>query len=117
MFRAVALSIVLAIAGTPSAASVCRVWCNPDGAAASGCLHEELFAAAIVAGDDACRDTLVATAFLPERVGSAASSSDAPYAVAPSHQSAVSMTDARPREQTPRPRSFESGPLETALRL
>jgi hypothetical protein len=116
VFRAVALSIVLAIAGTPSAALVCRIWCNPDGAATSGCLHEELFAA-IVAGDDACRNTLVGTAFLPERVRRAASSSYAPYAVAPSHQSAAWMTDAGPREEVARPCSFESGPLETALRI
>ena len=117
MFRAVAVSIVLAIAGTPSAALVCRIWCNPDGAAASGCHHEELFAAAIVAGDDACRNTLVGAAFLPEQVRRAASASYTPYAVAPSHQSAAWMTDAGPREETARTCSFESGPLETALRI
>jgi hypothetical protein len=40
VLRATVLSIVFAVAVGPNAALLCRVWCDPGAATASGCHHQ-----------------------------------------------------------------------------
>lgn len=40
MLRATVLSIVFTVAVGPNAALLCKVWCDPGAAAASGCHHQ-----------------------------------------------------------------------------
>lgn len=67
MFRAVALSIALIVGVGPGAALLCRAWCDPLLAAASGCHHPGAGDESRVASTDACDDlAITASPFLQE---------------------------------------------------
>jgi hypothetical protein len=54
VFRALVLSIALTVAAGPSAAMLCRTWCNPQAFGADGCNHAASTASTSVAADDTC---------------------------------------------------------------
>lgn len=116
--RAFVLSIVLTLAGGPNASLLCRTWCDPQAAAASGCRHEDPATSPSVAGDDSCDKVVLSAAFLREDVRRGASAPDADDAVlVPRCQLAHSTTDARPRQEPGREWSLDHRPLSTALRI
>jgi hypothetical protein len=82
VFRGAVFSIVLALTGSPVTALLCRTWCDPNGAAASGCHHEELVSFTVVTGEDACRNAVVnVTALVQEDVRRGMSSVHARHAI------------------------------------
>jgi hypothetical protein len=118
VFRVAVLSVVLAMTGTPTATLLCRTWCDPDAAAASGCHHERLGTVTIVAGQDGCRNTVLsATSIVQENVRRTLSP-DREYALPLSrYQLAPSTADTRHRSGADRDRSLDNQPLTTALRI
>jgi hypothetical protein len=64
MMRVAALSIVLALAAGPATGLLCRSWCAPEAAAASGCHHDSPAGTTRLAGTAACDEL----AMLPEGV-------------------------------------------------
>ena len=68
MFRAAALSIVLTLAVGQNAA-LCKVWCYPQEAAATGCQHNDAATSASVTRNDVCNHVgLGIIAFVSEDV-------------------------------------------------
>jgi hypothetical protein len=70
VFRAATLLIVLAVAAGPSAGLVCRMWCDPLAAAASGCHHaDDDVATSVASAGRSCDDeALTAATFVREDV-------------------------------------------------
>ena len=118
MFRAVLVSIVLTLAVGPDAALLCRVWCNPQSAAASGCHHEGSSISPVVAGDSSCDRELGAGTFLRQEAGRLAGAVVVAHAiVVPRYQIAQLTTAARPDWATGGGWSLATRPLSTVLRL
>jgi len=119
VFRAVVLSVVLILAVGQNAALLCRAWCHPQAAAASGGHHEEPANSPSVADDDSCDHVVLSVAaFLREGVRRGVSSPDGNHAApVPHYQLAHSTTDARLGQEPGREWSLEERPLATALRI
>ena len=118
MFRVAVLSIVLAMTGTPTATLLCRTWCDPDAAAASGCYHERLATVTIVADRDGCRNTVLsATSIVQENVRRTVSPGRAYALPLPRYQLAPSTVGSRLRPGADRDRWLDNQPLTTALRI
>ena len=118
MFRVAVLSIVLAITETPTATLLCRTWCDPSTAAASGCHHERLATFIIVAGQDGCRNTVLSATSIGQENVRRTRSPDREYALPLSrYQLAPSNVDTRHRAGADRERSLDYQPLTTALRI
>lgn len=118
MFRASVLSIVLTLAAGPNAALLCRTWCDPQAAAASGCHQEAPATSPSMAGDDTCDNVLSAAAFLREDVRGGVASQDADQAVlVPRYHLAYSAIAARPGQEPGCGWSLDHRPLSTALRI
>lgn len=67
MFKAVALCIALIVGVGPGAAVLCRAWCHPLLAAASGCHHPGAGDESRMASTHACDDLAIAASpFLQE---------------------------------------------------
>lgn len=117
--RAVVLSLVVTLAVGQDAALLCRAWCNPQMAAASGCLHQESANSPSVAGDNNCDHVVLSvSAFLRAEVRPGTPSPDVGHAiVAPPYQLAHSTTDARRGQEPGRGSSLQQRPLATALRI
>jgi len=118
VFRAAALSIVLTLAVGPSASLLCRTWCDPHAAAASGCHQEDPPGSPSAGGDDSCDHQVLSAAFVPENVRRALSSPDWDHAIpVPRYQLAHSTIDAPPRHEPGREWPLEKRPLPTVLRI
>ena len=78
MLRAVAISIVLALATGPNASLLCSTWCHQ--AATAGCEHRDTTGAQTIATDDACPMTVgIATAYVRDDVRRGASTPQAQH--------------------------------------
>ena len=64
MLRVAALSIVLALAAGPATGLLCRSWCAPEAAAATGCHHDSPAGTTLLAGTATCDEP----GLLPEGV-------------------------------------------------
>jgi hypothetical protein len=110
-------SIVLTLAVGQDATLLCRVWCNPQAAAASGCHHEESINPPTVAGDS-CDYVLGVGAFIREEAGRTVAAPDVAHAiVVPRYQIAQLTADARPDWEPGREWWLAKRPLSTALRI
>jgi hypothetical protein len=118
VFRAAVLSIVLAMTGTPTATLLCRTWCDPSAAAASGCHHEGLATVTIVAGQDGCRNTVLSATSIVQENARRTLSPGREYALPlPRYQLAPSTVDTRLRLGVDWDRSLANQPLTPALRI
>ena len=118
MFRVAVLSIVLAMTGTPTATLLCRTWCDPSAAAASGCPHERLATFIIVAGQHGCRNTVLSATSIVQEDVRRTLSPDREYALPLSrYELNPSTVDTRHRAGADRERSLDYRPLTTALRI
>jgi hypothetical protein len=118
VFRAFVLSIVLTLAVGQNATLLCRAWCDPQAAAASGCHHEESTNSPTMGGNSCDHAVLSIGAFLREEVGRAVDAPDAARAIfVPRYQISQSSTDARVAQKPEREWSLEKRPLSTALRI
>jgi hypothetical protein len=67
VFRAVVLSIVLALAIGPNAVVLCAAWCHPEETKSSACRHPDATMSPLVTGENNCRTVpAVAAAFVRE---------------------------------------------------
>jgi hypothetical protein len=118
VFRAAALSIVLTLAVGQNAA-LCRVWCDPPEAAATGCQHKDAATSASMTRNDVCNHVgLGVIAFVTEALRRDTSAPNALHMVSvPRFRLAPLPADIRsghaPRQQT----LLEAQPLVTPLRI
>lgn len=118
MLRAIALSIVLALAAGPSASLLCKAWCDPHVAAESGCHGQGAGEAASVASDDSCQDSVQeSAAFLKEDLRRTTASDAGPAVSVARFQLDGSATDRRPAWHRERAPSDAQRPLNTPLRV
>ena len=118
MLRAIALSVVLALAAGPSASLLCKAWCDPHVAAENGCHGQGAGEAASVASDDSCQDSVQeSTVFLKEDARRTASEDSAPAVATARFQRAPSTSDSRPIWRRGRAPSDPPRPLDTPLRI
>lgn len=118
VFRVAVLSIVLALTGNPTAALLCRTWCDPHAAAVSGCHHEELATFTVVAGEDGCRNAVLnAPAFVQEDMRRGVSSNEGHAIAVPRYELGGSMVNGSVGDAPSHDRLLETRPLETALRI
>jgi hypothetical protein len=97
---------------------LCRVWCDPQAAAASGCHDRATIDSPSVTGDTGCDRVLSVGAFLREEAKRSAAAPDAAHAiVVPRSLIAQLATVARPEWATGREWSLAKRPLSTVLRL
>jgi hypothetical protein len=110
---------VLALAGGPNAGLLCRAWCDPHAAAASGCHEDSSSTSPTLSDTGSCDDVMLVTAAaIREDVRRAPSPIDAQQAIqVPRFLLAPSTTDShnvrKPREEWP----LEKRPLSPALRI
>jgi hypothetical protein len=117
--RAVFLSIALSLTVGPNVSLLCKAWCDPVAAAASGCHHRQgLTDSPNLVETDSCGDTVPGgAAFLTEDVRRTLSAPGADQAVAaPGYQLAPTTTGVS-LDRARRLPSLETRPLETALRI
>lgn len=119
VFRAAVLTIVLTLAATPSAALLCRTWCNPHAAAAEGCHQAASTTSTIAAVRDTCEDQgLGAAAFLRANVRRGVSVFQRVHAVAAiRYRLAQTTADERSRQNAWGVWSVKKRPLSTVLRV
>lgn len=119
MFRTAVLSMVLTVAAGPSVTLLCRTWCNPHVAVASGCHHEDRSTSVSTAGGDRCKDVVLrAGALLREDVRRGVFSPRGERAISVlRYQFARSTIDARLGPEPGRDWSLDKRPLTTALRI
>lgn len=118
VFRGAVLSIVLAVAVGPNVSLLCRVWCDPQAAVASGCHDEGSGSPTAVVKEDGCwRAAFSVAPFLGQeaRRGAVAGAMDVaatvPSSIAP-HMLATGVSHA-----VGFARPFETRPLPIALRI
>ena len=120
MFRAVVFSIALTVAAGPSAALLCRIWCDPPVATASAChRHTTSTTSTNVAADGTCNDMRPSVAaFVREALRRDVSAPEAHDAVSvPRYHLAHTPTNDRYGQSSwPKP-SLEKPPLSTNLRI
>ena len=118
VFRVGVVSIVLALAVGPNVSLLCRTWCDPQAAAASGCHHQYSATSPRVTADDRCPNVVLNAAFLKEDIRQVVPASDTQQAVViPGYQFARLATGSGPDRETEHLRSSKERPLETVLRL
>lgn len=66
MIRATALLIVMTIAGIPTVGVLCKAWCNPLPAAASGCHATNTDAVSQITAADDCDQARLGPALAPD---------------------------------------------------
>jgi hypothetical protein len=117
VFRAAVLSIVLAVAAAPSAATLCQIWCDSQ-AATAACHPEALAPSSTAAGASNCDRSLSLGAVLPEeaRRGLAAPGAMDAGSFFPL-QLAQLTTDARRHHEPGREWWLVQRPPTTALRI
>ena len=119
MFRATVLSFVLILLAGPSAGVLCKAWCNPAEAAATGCHHQHPSPSATLTGTDDCGKVALSSAVLAkEDVRRTLSSPDTRHAVlVPRYQYSVSTSEAHPGDEPGCASPLAQRPLVTALRI
>lgn len=118
MFRVTLGSIVLTLAVGQDAALLCRVWCDPQSAAASGCHNGAAIDSPSVTGDNGCDQVVRVGPFLREEGKRSAAAPDASHAIVVTRsQIAQLTTDGRADWEPRREWSLARRPLSTALRL
>ena len=119
VFRAAVVLIVLTLAMGQNVVllCLCQVWCDPHGAAATGC-HSDRATSPSLTGNDDCTDTFGAMAFVREDVRRGTCTPDARHAVAiPAFRFAPPPTDIRSGHDPGQPPLLEARPLVTPLRI
>lgn len=117
MFRAVVLSVALTLLVGQNAGLLCKVWCDPQVAAATGCHGEATTGTTRVTGGSCDHLVLSVSAFLREDGLRATATPDAAHAIVVSHYVAQVTAGAQPGQQAERGRSLERRPLTTTLRI
>jgi hypothetical protein len=119
VFRTFVLSIALTLAVGPSATLLCRVWCDAQAAAASGCRHEKHTRSTGVRAEDTCdRVGVSVAAFLREDVQRGRSGPNADHVtLIARYQLSHSTIDALPGHDAGRQWPREERPVPTALRI
>lgn len=119
MFRATVLSIVLTLVAGPNASVLCKAWCDPAAAAATGCHHTDSTPSATLTGTDDCGKAVPNSAVVvKEDARRGAPSSDPQQAVmVPRHHRAISSSEAHPGDDPGCTWSLAQRPLVTALRI
>lgn len=117
MLRAAALSIVLALAAGPATGLLCRSWCAPESAAASGCHHDSPAGTTLLAGTAACDEPgLLAEGVLRDDLRRGAAVPDALPAV-PAHGMPPAPDADRLTFPAAPPRSLAGPPRTAVLRI
>jgi hypothetical protein len=113
------LIVAWTLAFGPTASLLCRTWCDPHAAAASGCHHGAESTDPIMAGADGCAGLMVSgTVFLPEKGHRDRSAADAPPAtLVPRYQAGEPAAADRLRRERGRKWYLERPPLSTPLRI
>jgi hypothetical protein len=117
VFRAATVSVLLMIAVGPSAALLCKAWCNRAGVAVSDCQHGQANTTPALTGVEDC-EAAALTAIVREEIRRGVSWSDSRAAVAvlPNH-----YTNSSRQVHTWDPPALRSPaglrPLLTALRI
>jgi hypothetical protein len=119
VFKAAVLSVVLAFAVGQNVVLLCKSWCDPRAAAASGCHREGPTTSPGLAGDEDCDNMAVGlAALLREDVRRYLSAPGAQHAVAiPRYQISPSTIDIRAGHDRARDWVHATPPLVTALRI
>lgn len=119
VFRASVLSIVLTVLAGPNARVLCKAWCDPAEAAATGCHHKHATASATVTGTHDCGNPVLNGAALArEDVRRDVSSPDARHAgVVPHYPFSASTSETQLFDAPERGSPFAHRTLVTALRI
>jgi hypothetical protein len=119
VFRATVLSIVLTLVAGSNASVLCRAWCDPAAAAATGCHHTDGTQSATLTGTDECGKAVPNSAVVvKEDARRGAPSSDLQQAVmVPRHHRGTSSSEAHPGDDPGCTWSLAQRPLVTALRI
>ena len=119
MFRTALFSIVFSLAIGQNASLLCKVWCDPGAAAASGCHHARCPTdSPKLIGDDCDANTRGGDAFLKEEGRRSVSATDGGHAIAaPHYQFALGTAGARADRAPWRSPPLETRPLDIALRI
>ena len=118
VFRAIALSVVLALAVGPGAALVCSNWCDQEAPVASGHHREAAGSSPSVPGDDACDGIVLASApFFREDVRRVSALDTDDALLVPRYLLACSTSAADARRGPEPAWRLEPRPLSTALRI
>ncbi len=118
VFRAIALSVVLALAVGPGAALVCSNWCDQEAPVASGHHREAAGSSPSVPGDDACDGMVLASApFFREDVRPVSALDTDDALLVPRYLLACSTSAADARRGPEPAWRLEPRPLSTALRI
>jgi hypothetical protein len=119
VLRLVLLSIVLTLAAGQNAALLCKVWCDPHEAPASGCHHQHAPTFPSATAGDHCNDVVLnVPAFVREDERPRVSAPDVQHALAgPRFQFAPPLTVTRPGNPPGQDWLLERRPLVTALRI
>jgi hypothetical protein len=119
VIRLAVLSIVLTLAAGQNAALLCKVWCDPHKAPATGCHQQHAPTSLSVTGVDHCNDVVLSVAaFVREDVRPLVSAPDGQHAlVARRFQFGPSLTGTRSGNTPGQDRLLEKRLLLTALRI
>jgi hypothetical protein len=118
VFRSAVVAIALTLSVGQNAALLCRTWCDPHEAVASGCHTQAATTSPTMLGNDNCTDlTLGAPAFVREDLRRGASAPDAQHAVlVPGYQFAPPPSDTRSGHDPGQQPVLEGRPLVIPLR-
>lgn len=120
MFRAAALSIVLAlVVGQGPATLLCTVWCDSQAPATTGCHHEERTGSTSVTGDEDCSHLaagVVATLRENLRIRESGPGTDLAVTVPP-FAVARPTVDRRPGREPRQECTLDAGPRSAVLRI
>jgi hypothetical protein len=118
MFRAAVVALALTLLGGANTALLCRAWCEPQAAAASGCHEQQHGSTAALTASGNCEDVAAATAVLTREPGATAhgASQVAHPAAAPYFLVAPTSRASSAYEPHARP-ALRACPLETILRI
>jgi hypothetical protein len=119
VFRAAALSIVLFLAVGQNVTLLCKVWCDPQGAAATGCQHTDGATSASMTRNDDCNPVgLGVIAFVSEDVRRGTSAPNALHVVSvPRFRLALLPADIRSGHEPGQRTLLKAQPLVTPLRI
>jgi hypothetical protein len=119
VFRATALLIVLTLVADPTAAMLCKVWCDPAEAAAQGCHHADVSTSAALTGTDDCDSPLPSGAvFVSEAVPRSDSPPDTHQALAVAqYLRSATTAEVHVWDKPGHPSPVAQRPLVTPLRI
>jgi hypothetical protein len=118
VFQVALFSIVLTLAAAPEASLLCTLWCQPGGAATSGCNHHDQEPSTVVKSGDLCGiAALKVPGFIPAAGVRAAAGSDAHAVAVQRYQLNRPATQPGAAQGFERPPGLERRPLDTVLRL